>query len=63
MNSPIPPHPEHPADFRRSAVRVSATLRIKTICKRCSSEFIGNADDIARWETQHFNQCSKSALA
>jgi hypothetical protein len=56
------PRTEHPDAYRRKPVINSKYryIRINTACKRCGSLFVGNAEDVVKWENHHFDKCERS---
>jgi hypothetical protein len=46
-------------EFSRRLVRHQKLTRVRSICKRCEAQFIGNADRVMEWEDQHYDTCKK----
>ncbi len=59
MSSKPSPFPESVRDaFLRSPTK-EFYIKIKTVCKQCKAEFVGNAEAVKDWEIDHLKKCSK----
>jgi hypothetical protein len=57
METGFKPQFTWPDWFARTAVIVNSFTKIETTCKHCRSAFVGDRDEVIRWEQMHLAQC------
>ncbi len=59
MSSKPSPSPERVMEgFLRTPI-TDVYVKIRTVCKQCQAELVGNADRVKEWEIDHLNKCAK----
>jgi hypothetical protein len=43
--------------FQRRLIKHDKFTRIRSICKNCGAQFVGNAEPVQEWEDIHFDTC------
>ena len=47
--------------FQHTPVFTNNYVRIRSVCKECGSQFIGDTGDLHVWEKRHMQSCKESA--
>lgn len=50
---------KHPDNYLHSPVPTDRYVRVRTVCKECGGEFVGDAWDVVRWEDRHYDACQE----